>query len=73
LEQFLQMLTRSGFSPADTLHIYRVYFDFLYGHICSERLEQVHDDEEAQDPHSTLAATACPLVRQPQDSPRRTR
>lgn len=49
LEQFLQMLTRAGFSPADTLHIYRLYFDFLYGHICSERLEQVDDPQEAKD------------------------
>jgi AcrR family transcriptional regulator len=48
LEQFLELLIGAGFSPVDTLHIYRIFFGFLYGHINAERLELVPDPQEAE-------------------------
>ena len=48
LEQFLELLIGAGFSPVDTLHTYRIFFGFLYGHINAERLELVDDPQEAE-------------------------
>ena len=48
LEQFLELLIGAGFAPVDTLHAYRIFFGFLYGHINAERLEMVDDPQEAE-------------------------
>ena len=46
LEQILSLLAAAGFEPADALHVYRVYYGFLYGHILNELQEFVVDPEE---------------------------
>jgi AcrR family transcriptional regulator len=46
LEQILSLLVAAGFEPADALHVYRVYYGFLYGHILNELQEFVVDPEE---------------------------
>jgi AcrR family transcriptional regulator len=33
LEDFLELLIRAGFSPADALRAYRLFFGFLHGHV----------------------------------------
>ncbi|WP_330234023.1 TetR/AcrR family transcriptional regulator C-terminal domain-containing protein [Nocardia sp. NBC_00508] len=49
LEDILQLLTGAGFSGADALHIYRVVFGFLYGHVLNELQELVERPEETDD------------------------
>jgi len=49
LEDILALLTRSGFTGADALHIYRALFGFLYGHILNELQELVENPEETDD------------------------
>lgn len=46
LEQILSLLVAAGFEPADSLHVYRAYYGFLYGHILNELQEFVVDPEE---------------------------
>ncbi|ATL72262.1 TetR/AcrR family transcriptional regulator C-terminal domain-containing protein [Nocardia terpenica] len=46
LEDILALLTRAGFSGADALHIYRVLFGFLFGHVLNELQEIVERPEE---------------------------
>ena len=46
LEQILSLLIGAGFSPADSLHVYRAYYGFLYGHILNELQEFVVDPDE---------------------------
>lgn len=46
LEKILSLLVAAGFEPADALHVYRVYYGFLYGHILNELQEFVVDPEE---------------------------
>ena len=41
LEDVLALLTSAGFTADDALHIYRVLFGFLYGHIINELQELV--------------------------------
>lgn len=49
LEAVLQLLIRAGFTPADALHMYRVLFGFLYGHVLNELQELVERPEETTD------------------------
>src|SRR5690349_23553491 len=46
LEDVLALLTAAGFSGADALHIYRLLFGFLYGHILNELQEIIERPEE---------------------------
>jgi AcrR family transcriptional regulator len=49
LESILELLTRSGFSTVDALHVYRSFFGFLNGHMLNELQELVENPEEADD------------------------
>ena len=49
LEDFLELLIRAGFSPADALHPYRLFFGFLHGHILDELQEIIDNPDEADD------------------------
>jgi AcrR family transcriptional regulator len=49
LEDVLALLTCAGFSGVDALHIYRVLFGYLYGHILNELQEVVERPEETDD------------------------
>ena len=46
LEDVLTLLTSAGFSGVDALHIYRVLFGYLHGHILDELQEIVERPEE---------------------------
>jgi AcrR family transcriptional regulator len=46
LEDVLELLTSVGFSGDDALHIYRVLFGYLHGHILTELQEVVERPEE---------------------------
>ncbi|MGB7981280.1 MAG: TetR/AcrR family transcriptional regulator C-terminal domain-containing protein [Candidatus Nanopelagicales bacterium] len=49
LESILELLTRTGFSTIDALHIYRSLFGFLHGHVLNELQELVDNPEETDD------------------------
>lgn len=49
LEATLALLVRSGFSDVDALHIYRMFFGFLHGHVLNELQELVDNPEETDD------------------------
>jgi AcrR family transcriptional regulator len=49
LESTLALLVRSGFSDVDALHVYRLFFGFLYGHVLNELQEIVDNPEETDD------------------------
>jgi AcrR family transcriptional regulator len=49
LEDVLTLLTAAGFSGADALHIYRVLFGYLHGHILTEIQEVIERPEETDD------------------------
>src|SRR5258707_6083843 len=49
LEDVLTLLTSAGFSGADALHIYRVLFGYLHGHILTELQEVIERPEETDD------------------------
>ena len=49
LEDVLTLLTSAGFSGADALHIYRVLFGYLHGHILTEIQEVVERPDEVDD------------------------
>ena len=44
LEDVLALLTSAGFAGDDALHIYRMLFGFLYGHILNELQEVIPSD-----------------------------
>ena len=46
LEDVLVLLTSAGFTGDDALHIYRVLFAYLYGHILNELQEVIERPEE---------------------------
>ena len=46
LEDVLALLTSAGFTGNDALHIYRVLFGFLHGHILNELQEIIERPEE---------------------------
>jgi AcrR family transcriptional regulator len=49
LEDVIALLTSAGFSGADALHIYRVLFGYLHGHILTDLQEVVERPEETDD------------------------
>lgn len=49
LEGVLTLLTAAGFSRPDALHIYRVLFGYLHGHILDELQEIVERPEETDE------------------------
>lgn len=49
LEDILALLTGAGFAGADALHIYRMVFGFLYGHVLNELQEMVERAEETDE------------------------
>jgi hypothetical protein len=67
LEDVLTLLTCAGFTGEDALHIYRVLFAYLYGHVLTELQEVVERPEETD--HvlrlglHRLTITEFPLVR----------
>jgi AcrR family transcriptional regulator len=67
LEDVLALLTSAGFTGDDALHIYRMLFGFLYGHILNELQEVIERPEETD--HvlrlglHRLAITEFPLLR----------
>jgi AcrR family transcriptional regulator len=67
LEDVLALLTSAGFDGDDALHIYRLLFGYLYGHILNELQEVIERPEETD--HvlrlglHRLAITEFPLVR----------
>ena len=67
LEDVLTLLTSSGFSGPDALHIYRVLFGYLHGHILTELQEVIERPEETDDVLRLglhrLAVTEFPQVR----------
>ena len=46
LEEVLALLTSAGFAGEDALHIYRVLFAYLHGHILTELQEVIERPEE---------------------------
>jgi AcrR family transcriptional regulator len=48
-EHVLALLASAGFSGADALHIYRVLFGYLHGHILTELQEVIERPEETDD------------------------
>ena len=49
LEATLALLTRAGFSTVEALHIYRLFFGLLHGHVLNELQEVVDNHEETDD------------------------
>jgi len=49
LEDVLALLTSAGFAGDDALHIYRVLFGYLYGHILNELQEIIEHPEETEE------------------------
>lgn len=49
LENVLALLTSAGFSGVDALHIYRMVFGYLHGHILTELQEVIERPEETDD------------------------
>jgi AcrR family transcriptional regulator len=49
LEDFLELLIRAGFSCADALHAYRLFFGFLHGHVLDELQELIDNPDETDD------------------------
>lgn len=67
LENVLALLTSAGFSGVDALHIYRMVFGYLHGHILTELQEVIERPEETDDVLRLglhrLAVTEFPQVR----------
>ena len=67
LEDVLALLTSAGFDGDAALHIYRMLFGFLYGHVLHELQEVIERPEEAEDVLRLglhrLASTEFPLLR----------
>jgi AcrR family transcriptional regulator len=67
LEDVVALLTAAGFSAPDALHIYRVLFGYLHGHILTELQEVIERPEETDDVLRLglhrLAVTEFPQVR----------
>ncbi len=49
LEDVLTLLTGAGFTGVEALHIYRLLFGFLHGHILNELQEVIERPEETDD------------------------
>lgn len=48
VEDFLQLLVNAGFTPADALKAYRLFFGFLHGHVLDELQEIVVNPAESE-------------------------
>jgi len=49
LEDFLELLIRAGFSPANALHSYRLFLGFLHGHVLDELQDLIDNPDETDD------------------------
>ena len=49
LEDFLELLIRAGFSPANALRAYRLFFGFLHGHVLDELQDLIDNPDETDD------------------------
>jgi AcrR family transcriptional regulator len=49
LERLLELLIGAGFTPVDALHVYRIFFGYLYGHVLTEVQEVVAEPDETDD------------------------
>ncbi len=49
LEAILTLLTNAGFSTVNALHVYRLLFGFLYGHVLHEVQEIIDRPDETED------------------------
>mgnify|MGYP000931558598 FL=1 len=49
LEDTLELLTRAGFSDVEALHVYRLFWGLLFGHVLNELQELVDNPEETDD------------------------
>jgi AcrR family transcriptional regulator len=65
LEDVLTLLTFAGFSGVDALHIYRLLFGFLHGHILNE-LQEVVERPEETDHVLRLGLHRLPITEFPQ-------
>jgi len=55
LEDVLALLTSAGFTGDDALHIYRVLFAYLYGHVLTELQEVISDPRKP----TTYCGSVC--------------
>lgn len=65
LEDIVTLLIGAGFSGVDALHIYRLLFGFLYGHILNE-LQEVVERPEETDHVLRLGLHRLPITEFPQ-------
>jgi hypothetical protein len=65
LEEILALLTASGFSGPDALHVYRMLFGYLHGHILDE-LQEVIERPEETDAVLRLGLHRLPITEFPQ-------
>jgi AcrR family transcriptional regulator len=65
LEDVLTLLTSAGFSGDDALHIYRVLFAYLHGHILDE-LQEIIERPEETDHVLQLGLHRLPITEFPQ-------
>lgn len=49
LEDTIALLVNAGFAAVEALHVYRLLFDFLYGHVLHELQELVDRPDETDD------------------------
>jgi AcrR family transcriptional regulator len=49
VEDFLELLSRAGFTPPNALHAYRLFFGFLHGQALAERQERADKPDETED------------------------
>jgi hypothetical protein len=68
LENFLELLIRAGFSPADALHAYRLFFGFLHGHVLDE-LQEIIDNADKADDLLRLGLHRLPAANSPAYAP----
>ncbi|MEO8813892.1 MAG: TetR/AcrR family transcriptional regulator [Mycobacterium sp.] len=64
LEDVVALLTCAGFSEVDALHVYRLLFGFLHGHVLNELQEVIERPEEA-DPVLRLGLHRLPITEFP--------
>jgi AcrR family transcriptional regulator len=65
LEDVLTLLTSAGFSGGDALHIYRVLFAYLHGHVLDE-LQKIIERPEETDHVLQLGLHRLPITEFPQ-------
>jgi hypothetical protein len=65
LENVLTLLTAAGFTGVDALHIYRVLFGYLHGHVLDE-LQEIVERPEETDHVLRLGLHRLPIAEFPQ-------